>query len=300
MAMAKASILVAIFILLLTFLFRSNAGGIAVYWGQEDNEGSLADACNSGLYQYVMVAFLCDFGNFQTPTLNLAGHCDPPSGGCTGLSNDIGTCQSKGIKVLLSLGGGAGNYGFQSQDDARNLAQYLWDNYFGGQSNNRPLGGASLDGIDLDIEQGSSNYYSDLVGRLDQLGQQNGQQLTFSAAPQCPFPDQWDNPVLQTGLINLVWIQFYNNPECEYNSGDPSAFQNSWNQWTSSVPASQFFVGLPASPSAAGDGYVDPSDVNSGILPFIKQSGGKYGGIMLWDRGCDIQTGFSNQIIGNV
>ena len=72
----------------------TSAGNIAVYWGQNGNEGTLADTCNSGLYAYVILAFLTTFGNGQTPVLNLAGHCDPGSGGCTGLSSDIQTCQS--------------------------------------------------------------------------------------------------------------------------------------------------------------------------------------------------------------
>lgn len=31
----------------------SDAGGIAIYWGQNGNEGTLADACATGNYQYV-------------------------------------------------------------------------------------------------------------------------------------------------------------------------------------------------------------------------------------------------------
>ncbi|GAB2251776.1 hypothetical protein Droror1_Dr00004623 [Drosera rotundifolia] len=285
-------------LLLLTLPLKSAAGGIAVYWGQNDNEGKLTDTCNSGLYKYVNLAFLYNFGYGQSPRLNLASHCDPPSGGCKGVSNGIRACQSRGIKVFLSLGGAVGNYGFSTADEARGLAQYLWDNYLGGQSGNRPLGDASLDGIDLDIERGSSQYYADLVGRLTEIGQQHGKKVYFSAAPQCPFPDQSDDPVLRTGLIDFVWIQFYNNKECEFKSGIPGDFQNSWRKWTSSIPARKFFVGLTASP--AGDGYVPSALMKSQLLPFVQQSGDKYGGVMLWDRGNDIESGYSSKIIGSV
>ncbi|XP_020704027.1 acidic endochitinase-like, partial [Dendrobium catenatum] len=97
----------------------SQAGKIAIYWGQNGNEGSLAETCASGDYAFVILAFLCSFGNGQKPQLNLAGHCNPYSNGCTGLSSDIKSCQAQGIKVLLSIGGGAGSYILTSKDDAR-------------------------------------------------------------------------------------------------------------------------------------------------------------------------------------
>jgi chitinase len=101
----------------------------------------LADACNSGNYQFVNIAFLSTFGNGQTPQLNLAGHCDPnTNNGCSGLSTEIKACQGKGIKVLLSLGGGAGTYSLNSADEATQLANYLRNNFLGGQSNSRPFG----------------------------------------------------------------------------------------------------------------------------------------------------------------
>ena len=109
---------------LLSFFFlasisNTNAGTITVYWGQNGNEGSLADTCSSGYYGIVNIAFLVVFGNNQTPRLNLAGHCDPTSSGCTWLSDDIKACQDQGIKVLLSIGGASGSYTLISAEDAR-------------------------------------------------------------------------------------------------------------------------------------------------------------------------------------
>lgn len=86
--------------LLLGFLIASaQAGSIAVYWGQNGREGTLKATCDTGNYAYVMLSFLITFGNDRTPVLNLAGHCNPSSGGCKGLTSDITSCQSKGIKV---------------------------------------------------------------------------------------------------------------------------------------------------------------------------------------------------------
>ncbi|MQI71921.1 hypothetical protein EI017_24405, partial [Escherichia coli] len=249
----KASVL--LFSLLLISLFKySHSAGIAVYWGQNTNEGSLADTCNTGKYQFVNIAFLSTFGNGQNPQLNLAGRCDPSTNGCTGLSSDIKTCQGSGIKVLLSLGGGAGSYSLSSPDEATQLANYLWNNFLGGgdSSSSRPLGDAVLDGIDFDIEAGGDQHWDELVRALNGLSQQS--KVYLSAAPQCIIPDGHLDSAIKTGLFDYVWVQFYNNPSCQYSSGNTNDLINSWNQWSSSVPASQVFMGLPAAPAAAGSG----------------------------------------------
>lgn len=144
--------LTSLLVLLLGVVGCSAGSGIAIYWGQNGNEGTLSETCSSGNYKFVNLAFLPVFGNGQQPQLNLAGHCDPSVGACTALSPEIKSCQAKGIKVMLSIGGGAGSYGLSSSEDARDVATYLWDNFLGGHSSGRPLGDAILDGIDFDIE----------------------------------------------------------------------------------------------------------------------------------------------------
>jgi chitinase len=69
-----------------------HAGSIAIYWGQNDGEASLAETCASGNYEFVILAFLPKFGKGQTPELDLASHCDPSSGGCRGQSKDSQKC----------------------------------------------------------------------------------------------------------------------------------------------------------------------------------------------------------------
>ncbi|THU70736.1 hypothetical protein C4D60_Mb08t28100 [Musa balbisiana] len=276
----------------------SHAGSIAVYWGQNGNEGGLADTCNTGIYSYVMLAFLTTFGNGQTPVLNLAGHCDPPSGTCTGLSSDIRACQSQGIKVLLSLGGASGSYSLSSSDDAASVATYLWDNYLGGSSGSRPLGDAVLDGIDFDIEHGGPDHYDELAKQLSDLGSQAGTKVYLSAAPQCPYPDQSLGNALQTGLFDYVWVQFYNNPSCDYSSG-VSGLSSAWGTWTSSLSSSTVFLGLPASPDAAGSGYIPPNDLTSQVLPAINTAS-NYGGIMLWSRYYDLNSGYGAKVKSSV
>ncbi|GLT59009.1 hypothetical protein SLA2020_318580 [Shorea laevis] len=196
---------------------------------------------------------------------------------------------------MLSIEGGAGSYSLSSDDDANSVADYLWN--LGGHSNSRPLGSAILDGIDFDIERGD-RHYAALARKLSSYSQQ-GRKVYLMAAPQCPFPDYYLNGALSTGLFDYVWVQFYNNPPCEYSSSNPNSFQNSWNQWTSSIQARQFFVGLPASHAAAGNGYVPIDILISQVLPFTKKSA-KYGGVMLWNKYEDDQTGYSSKIKSSV
>ncbi|KAF8412168.1 hypothetical protein HHK36_000126 [Tetracentron sinense] len=261
----------------------SHATGIGVYWGQDSGEGSLADTCATGNYAYVNIAFLTTFGNAQTPQLNLAGHCDPNSNSCTSLSNDIRACQSQGIKVLLSIGGGGtDSYKLSSAEDATQVANYLWKNYLGGHSNSRPLGDAILDGIDFVIASGTGEHWDDLARALAGFNQQK---VYLAAAPQCPFPDAHLSGAISTGLFDYVWVQFYNNPSCQY-SGNLDNLISSWYQWTT-VQASRIFLGLPAADEAApGGGFIPVGVLRSQVLPAIKGSS-KYGGVMLWSRKFD-------------
>ncbi|KAK8579223.1 hypothetical protein V6N12_069552 [Hibiscus sabdariffa] len=294
MAIKSAISLAFISSVILVLVLGTDAGDIAIYWGQNGNEGTLAETCATGNYGFVNLAFLPTFGNGQTPMINLAGHCDPFSNGCTKLSSDIKSCQAKGIKVMLSIGGGAGSYYLASSDDARQVATYLWNNFLGGQSVSRPFGDAVLDGIDFDIEGGTNQHWDDLARYLSGYSKPDTK-VYLTAAPQCPFPDAWVGGALKTGLFDYVWVQFYNNPPCQYTPDDIGNLENSWKNWTTDIPATKIFLGLPASPEAAGSGFIPVSDLTSQVIPAIKGSA-KYGGIMLWSKYYDDQSGYSSAI----
>ncbi|RLN03001.1 acidic endochitinase-like [Panicum miliaceum] len=283
--------------LLLALLATSHAGGIAIYWGQNTGEATLSATCASRKYEFVILAFVFQFGQGRAPKLDLSGHCDASSGGCAVLSSDIRSCQRRGVMVLLSIGGGAGKYGLSSPADARLVTAYLWNSYLGGSSSSRPLGDAILDGIDFAIELGSAKFWDNLAKDLKDMGKNAGTAVLLSAAPQCPFLDQWDGGAINTGLFDFVWVQFYNNPECQFSSGR-SAFLDAWKQWES-VPAGKIFLGLPASKDAAGTGFVPAGQLTSQVLPLIKGSS-KYGGVMLWSKFYDDRTGYSSAIKSHV
>ncbi|XP_071904377.1 acidic endochitinase SE2-like [Coffea arabica] len=283
--------LAIISLLMISSLIRSLEGsGIGIYWGQNGDEGDLYETCNRRTYDYVIIASLATFGSGQTPVLNLAGHCIPSP--CTFLSSQIQFCQSLGIKVFLSLGGGgSGRPVLSSPDDAREIAAHLWNNFLGGQSYSRPLGDAILDGIDFDIESGSNLYWDDLAWALSNYSTPE-RKVYLSAAPQCPLPDYYLDRAIRTGVFDYVWVQFYKNPPCQYSLGDTNNLFNSWSEWASypgvntSFPAvnTSLSLGLLAAPEAApSSGYIPPQVLIDQVLPFVEQIS-NYGGVMLWSK----------------
>ncbi|EEE55216.1 hypothetical protein OsJ_03081 [Oryza sativa Japonica Group] len=269
-----ASVLLSMSTVVDLAMAASGGVNIAVYWGQNGSEGTLGETCGTGLYAYVNLAFLSTFGAGRAPVLNLADHCDAPSGTCASLAADIASCQAAGVKVLLSIGGGALGYNLSSPSDARDLAAYLWDNFLGGGATgaSRPLGDAVLDGVDFDIES-PSRFYDDLARNLASLytraprPPRGGKTYLLTAAPQCPYPDASLAAALATGLFDHVWVQFYNNPPCQYAApGDASALRSA--------------------------GFVDADTMASQVLPVVVGAA-DYGGIMLWSRSYDKDSSFS-------
>jgi len=131
---------------------------------------------------------------------------------------DIGTagktCQSKGTKIFLSLGGAAGTYGFTSADQAVAFAGTIWDMFGAGTTTNRPFGDFIIDGIDLDIEGGNSAYYANFVNELvqNQFTKDTSKKYYISGAPQCPYPDAYLGPggstALETSKFDYIFVQF--------------------------------------------------------------------------------------------
>ncbi|XP_027171280.1 acidic endochitinase-like [Coffea eugenioides] len=275
----RALVIAITSLLMISSVIRSSdAAGIATYWGQNTDEGSLEDACRRGTYDYVNLAFLINYGNGQTPELNLAGHCEPSA--CSSLSSEIKACQKRGIQVLLSLGGAPN---LSSRDDAKEVASYLYNNFLGGESENRPLGDAVLDGIDFHIQAGRRDFLDDLAKALSEY-RTTERRVHLSAAPQCSYPDYYLDAATRTGLFDYVWVQFYNNPPCQYSMGNANNLINSWSShWASHPGVNKLFLGLPASPEAApSGGYIPHRMLIREVLPQV-QDYPNYGGVMLWN-----------------
>ncbi|TKY58884.1 hydrolase [Spatholobus suberectus] len=287
------------FVLLLLFLVlnlphTTHSDDIAIYWGSNDGEGNLTETCATGLYSFVNIAFLAHFGNGQAPQVFLGKHCNLAGGNCSLVGRDIRNCQKQGIKVMLSIGGPSMSYSLASSEDAKNVSDYLWHNFLGGNLSSRPLGDAILDGIDFGLGGSlSTQHWEDLARYL-----KSHKNVYLSGAPQCLFPDGTLGKALETGLFDYVWIQFYNNPLCQCNEGNVYDLLKAWKQWTTSLKAGTIFLGLPASPTAAVSGYVPPDLLISQILGTVRMSS-NYGGMMLWSRYYDKESGYSKTVLEN-
>ena len=213
----------------------------------------------------------------------------------TGNSQDIQTCQQTyGKTILLSIGGATYSQGgFQTTAAAVTAANSIWASFGpvqSGSSAPRPFGNAVVDGFDFDFESTVSNMPA-FANQLRSLMNANtSKKFYLTAAPQCPYPDAADSPMLNGGVyFDAIWVQFYNN-YCgvqSYVSG--ASTQNNfnfdtWNTWATTVSANKnvkVFLGVPAGPSAAGSGYESASALKS-VINYCK-SFSSFGGVMMWD-----------------
>ncbi|KAF9561291.1 Chitinase 1 [Mortierella alpina] len=272
------------------------------YWGQNSYGASggdmrlwqkpLADYCQTSDGEDVLVlAFLHVFNSAQRalPRMDLSNQCNPISVfpgtsllHCPQTGAGVKLCQSKGKAVLLSLGGAAGAYGFTNDAEARDFAHMIWRLFLGGSSPTRPLDDAVLDGVDLDIEGGSTVGYTAFVAELRSLyATDPKKQYYISAAPQCPFP----GATLQSAWVDMVFVQYYNNYCGTQGFGSPNFNFEQWDTWAKTMSlnkAVKIYLGVPASRTAANAGYVAPERLRE-ILDAVRCRYSSFGGVMMWD-----------------
>ncbi|KAL9017751.1 MAG: hypothetical protein Q9185_004908 [Variospora sp. 1 TL-2023] len=293
-----------------------SSSNLAVYYGQSPatSQMTLAQLCQDPHVDIVILAFLTTFfGPGGYPSLNLGAACSGPSAKmqaagasgllkCPTLEADIQTCQSMGKKVLLSLGGAIATTAFSSDAQASTFATQLWD-LFGdgegerGEGSMRPFGRAVLDGFDVDNEDHSTAFYSTFVAALRAAmdtapapaagGGRPQKKYYISAAPQCPRPDA-SIPLDAMQTMDFVFVQFYNNGDC--NVGQPG-FEASLRAWSQDLrsakggnaPGPKLYIGAPGCSACAGSGYLGAGEM-AGVLERAKAAGlDNLGGVMLWD-----------------
>ena len=273
----------SVFALLAATISSAAAKQVALYWGQNGALGQerLSYYCQEQDVDIILLSFLNDFPD---PTnVNFANQCgatfDSGLLHCSQIGEDIKGCQAAGKKVILSLGGAAGNYGFTDGQEATDYAETLW-NKFGptGSDDERPFDDAVVDGFDFDIELGTDVGYPQLATALrSKFASDSSKSYYLSAAPQCPYPDALLDDLFNQVSLDYAFIQFYNNPcsiDGQFN------FEN-WSQHAESFPNPniELFVGVPATDNIAG--YATPSQLASAIDDI--KCDPRFGGVSLWD-----------------
>ncbi|KAF2142758.1 glycoside hydrolase family 18 protein [Aplosporella prunicola CBS 121167] len=286
---------------------------VVVYWGQNSHgQGSGPEAQQRlGYYcknypeiDVIPLAFVTVISDQNgLPQMNFANQgCNVFPGtntmNCPDIANDIHVCQNTYNKtILLSLGGATYTQGgFSSPSAAQLAARMLWQT-FGPLSSPyttslRPFSTAAIDGFDLDFESATSNMkpFADELRRLMDT-QPDGKRRFLTAAPQCPYPDYADKDFLDGGSrVDAVFVQFYNN-YCGVNSFVPGAAEqwnfnmHTWDDWARRIagarPNAKVLVGVPASSTAAGSGYLSPDRLRP-VLEFSARFP-SFAGVMLWD-----------------
>ncbi|KAI9500774.1 glycoside hydrolase superfamily, partial [Coemansia spiralis] len=272
---------------------------LVMYWGQNsrgvtnpgDNQLPLDEYCDKDTGDILVLSFLSEFNadGLHPPGLNLANSClttfeNSTLLHCPNVGKAIEKCQNKGKAVILSMGGASGAYGFSDDLQAERYADQIWDMFLGGSSHTRPFDGAVLDGIDLDIEGGSSVGYVRFVQRMrERFMEMPGRRFYVTAAPQCPYPDFYAGPILDNAYLDMVFVQFYNN-YCGVDKANWFNFEQ-WHEWATTVSANKdvrVYLGVPGSSSAASTGYTSVDKLEE-IVNATRMKFQSFGGMMVWD-----------------
>jgi chitinase len=299
-----------------------------VYWGQNGYGGAnpgdptryekdLGQVCSDNPnYDMVVLSFVTSFVHTRNqdgyPEMNFANHCETPWDArnpfllkCDAIATGIQTCHKNNQRVILSLGGASGSYGFPSDADAKTFAKTVWDMFLGGGGAIRPLGADPLDGIDLDIEGGQGSGYATFVKTLrGYMNADTTRPYYIGGAPQCPFPDAYLGPSMGSALgdapssFDYLFVQFYNN-FCGYSAASPSSFADSFTRWVGlhANGGPQIVVGLPATTQAAAASSFVPRTDLPGLLNSVK-SNPAFGGLMLWDSSFDMNSAQAGKTYG--
>ncbi|GKU88099.1 hypothetical protein SLEP1_g2403 [Rubroshorea leprosula] len=147
------------------------------------------------------------------------------------------------------------------------LATYLRNNFLGGDSSSRPLDPAVLDGIDFDIEGGTSQHSDELARCLSRYSKK-GKKVHLTTAPQSPFPNAWlGNAPKNSRLQAFQQLLFFQGCLLLLRQPRVGSFQQL-------ISFGRFF-------------------------PAIKGSA-KYVGVMLWSKYYDDQGGYSSSIKSHI
>jgi chitinase len=178
---------------------------------------------------------------------------------------DIKAKQAAGKKVVVSIGGQNGTVSINDSASATNFANSVYS----------LMQTYGFDGVDIDLENGLNATY--MTQALRALSSKAGPSLVITMAPQTIDMQSTSNSYFQTALnikdiLTVVNMQYYNSGSmlgCDgkvYSQGSVDFLTAlACIQLQGGLAPSQVGLGLPASTSAAGSGYVSPTVVNNAL-----------------------------------
>jgi chitinase len=249
---------------------------------------------SSGLPAHVLMGYWQDFANGATPlTLasvptgynlvavafgtatdtagQVAFSLDPTLasdlGGYTQaqFTSDIATLQARGQKVILSVGGEDGTISVDSAASATEFASSVYS----------LIQQYGFNGVDIDLENGVDPSY--MASALDQLESDVGSSLIITLAPQTVDTQSTGDDYFALALdiqpiLTMINTQYYNSGTM--NGCDGNVYAEGTENFITALACTelegglspaQVGIGLPASTSAAGSGYVSPSVVDDAL-----------------------------------
>lgn len=253
----------------------TNCGGslpahiLTGYW-QDFTNGATPlrlSAVNSN-YDLVAVAFAnADPNTSGAVTFSIDSGLSSALGGYTAsqFTSDIATLHAAGKKVIISVGGQNGTVSVNNSTSATNFANSVYS----------LMTTYGFDGVDIDFENGLDPTY--MASALRQLSSKAGSSLIITLAPQTIDMQSTSGDYFQLALnikdiLTVVNMQYYNSGTmlgCDgkvYAEGSVDFLTAlACIQLQGGLRADQVGLGLPASSSAAGSGYVSPTVVNNAL-----------------------------------
>ncbi len=239
------------------------------YW-QDFTNGSTAmrlKDVNSN-YNLVAVAFAnADPNNPGGVTFSIDSGLSGALGGydLAQFTNDVATLHAQGRKVVISVGGQNGAISVNDATSATNFANSVYG----------LMKTYGFDGVDIDLENGMNPTY--MSSALKQLSALAGSSLIITLAPQTVDMQSTSSDYFQLALdiksiLTIVNMQYYNSGTMLGADGNVYAEGTvdfltalATIQLQGGLDPSQVGLGVPASTSAAGSGYVSPTVVNDAL-----------------------------------